>query len=174
MPTQANLRRSEDSSGDTIRYRRPEALDIDGGSSAFEIPNPNEIRKKHDEGCSVFDTEQCFFYYTHADGTRRRVPYPPSLPNDLVKVLRVLAVEESESLQQNYRMLSIDQTAEVLFADPSHVKDLIARNEIAATYVNDIMYIEAGHLFKYYCERDRKREEAINEMIMTEKDHTED
>ena len=174
MTTQANLHRSDDSSTDTFRSRRPAALGIDCGSSAFEIPNPTEISEKHDEGCSVFNTEQCFFYYTHTDGIRRRVPYPPSLPIDLVKVLRVLAIGKSESLEQNYRMLSIDQTAQVLFADTSHVKDLIARKEIASTYINDIMYVEAEHLFRYYCERDRKREDAINEMIMTEEDYTED
>ena len=174
MTNQANLHRSDDSSTDTFRSRRPAALDIDCGSSAFKIPNPNGIGRQHDEGCSVFDMEQCFFYYTHTDGIRRRVPYPPSLPIDLIKVLRVLAIGESESLQQNNRMLSIDQAAEVLFADPSHVKDLIARQEISATHINSVMYIEAEHLFNYYCERDRKREDAINEMIMTEQDYTED
>lgn len=159
------------SSRSFIGTHQSEISYFDGESPAVRIP-PTGVLNANEESLIV-DRESCFYSYTHTDGYRHKAPYPQSLTVNLVNLLKVLAKGKSSCRALESRLLTVNQVAKILFRESLHVEDLIARQTIDTIYVDDNRCIDSEQLFRFFCERDRKRISVINNMILIEKDYVE-
>lgn len=109
-------------------------------------------------------------YHLYDDGEVRSINVSVYLSDDRIRLLRVLADGKEDTLDKDTRMLTKKQAAELLNIDEEYLNKLIHDGTLRFTAVKGEHRIDAKNLYEYKVKKDRRVNDALDQMIASEQD----